>query len=188
MIALLTGLPQPYDTHVIMDVRGVGYDVAVSATTFAQIQWHHETSLWIYTHMREQSIELFGFPDQQAKQLFQLLLSVSGVGPSTALAISGQSAQSITTAIQQADISFFTKIPRVGKKLAQKIIIELTSKLGSLKELDLNPLSKNQSEAHEALIALGFDAESAREYLRELPEEITKTEVMITTVLKQLGK
>lgn len=188
MIARLTGTPLEFDQKLIIDVNGVGYAVSITTTTFSKVDWNTLLSLWIYTHVTEQNIELFGFSEIAEQKLFKLLLSVSGVGPTTALAICNLGASKITEAVQQANVSFFTKAPRVGKKLGQKIIIELTSKLGSLKELDLQPLSSAQSEAQEALLSLGFSEVHISETLRDLPEEITTVEAMVKYVLQTQGK
>lgn len=158
MIAQLTGQPIIRDSKLIVNVGGVGYGVLVSDQTLVKLQAEVEVTLSIFTHVRQDTLELFGFLEPADKRLFQLLLGVSGVGPRTALAISQCGAAAITQAVQEAQVSFFTKVPRVGKQLAQKIIIELKSKLGSLRELELGGITDpKQKEVIEALLALGFE-------------------------------
>lgn len=184
MIAQLTGKPIVQNNQLIIDVAGVGYGVLVSAQTLAKVQGQALVTLSIYTHVKEDVLELFGFLNPADKKLFELLLSVNGVGPKTALSISQFGATAITEAVQQANVSFFTKIPRVGKKVAQKIIIELKSKLGSLKELELGGITDpKQKEVIEALLALGFDEQEAYHKLEKL--DITQP---IQTVIKQALK
>jgi holliday junction DNA helicase RuvA len=177
MIAQLTGKPIVKDSDLIIDVAGVGYQVLVSDQTLAKIGGQLEVTLSIFTHVREDTLELFGFIDPTDKKLFQLLLGVSGVGPKTALVISSHGANSITQAVQEADVTFFTKVPRVGKKLAQKIIIDLKSKLGSLRELELGGVTDpKQKEVVEALLALGFEEQKVYQSLHylDLDNDISK--------------
>ena len=188
MIALLTGTPLLFGTELIVDVQGVGYAVCVSPKTMQLAGSKKTLTLYIYTHIREEAFELFGFSTAQDKTLFLLLLTVSGVGPKTALAISDRGAQAITTAVQQADLKFFSTIPRVGKKMAQKIIIELTSKLGSLKELDLQPLNSFETELASALTALGFPDQEVAEIIRNEKLEDISIETALQQILKKAGK
>ena len=184
MIAQLTGKPIVQNNQLIIDVAGVGYGVLVSAQTLAKVQGQTLVTLSIYTHVKEDVLELFGFLNPADKKLFELLLSVNGVGPKTALSISQFGATAITEAVQQANVRFFTQIPRVGKKVAQKIIIELKSKLGSLKELELGGITDpKQKEIIEALLALGFDEQEAYRKLEKL--DIAQP---IQTVIKQALK
>lgn len=174
MIALLSGSPIIHGENLIVDVNGVGYEVLVSASTLRSLLGKQAASLHIKTIVREESLELFGFVDQDQKSIFSLLLNVSGVGPRTALQLSDMGASELTRAVQEADVATFTKTPRVGKKLAQKIIIELKSKLGSLRELQLGEVTDpQQREVAEALQALGF---AEQEVLLVLPQlDITQS-------------
>ncbi len=188
MIALLTGTPIISDGTLIIDVHGVGYAVLVSTKTLQLAQQQNPVTLYIHTHVREDALELFGFSNPQDKRLFLLLQSVSGVGPKTALTISDRGAQAIISAVQQADLGFFGAVPRVGKKLAQKIIIELTSKLGSLKELNLQPLSGFEQEISAALISLGFSEEEVATAIRDEDLSDLSLEQAIQKLLKAFGK
>lgn len=167
MIAALRGVPSITSSGVVITVNDVGYLLHVTANLEAQLAADPKPiSLVIYTHVSENALELFGFVTEEEKRLFLLLLDVSGVGPRTALAITNRGAQEIIDAVQQAQVSFFTQVPRVGKKMAQKIIIDLTSKLGSLKELQLGELDPQRGEVAAALIAMGFDEQPVQEAVR----------------------
>lgn len=188
MIALLSGTPHFENSQaMIIDVHGVGYEVYVSPSTRAHCQALASVTLHIHTAVREDALELYGFQSSAEKEVFLLLLTVSGVGPRTALAITSHPAQSIVNAVQQADVSFFSAVPRIGKKLAQKIIIELTSKLGSLKELNLTPLSDRQETVAQALQALGYNEEQSRATARELDSD-EPVERVIQKAIKQLSE
>ncbi len=166
MIAYLQGQPLVVDSQLILMCNGVGYGVHVTNATLSSIATLQTVSLHIYTHVKEEALELFGFVNHEEKKLFLLLLSVSGVGPKTALAILEKGTTAVVTAVQQAQVQVFSSVPRVGKKVAQKIIIELTPKLGSLKQLQLTPLSTFQSELTLALVSLGFDPDVVEELVR----------------------
>lgn len=150
-----------------MDVHGVGYGVAVSARTVEALHGKLTATLHIYTHVREESLELFGFVSLEERQLFLALLSVSGVGPKTALAISASTPDQLAKAVREGHVEFFSDFPRVGKKLAQKIIIELKPKLGSLEDLALGePENKQQAELIQALAYLGYPESAVRQVVR----------------------
>lgn len=183
MIARLTGVPDVSSDTLIVDVQGVGYAVLTTNSTHSWCFGQPLVSLFIYTHVTETNLELFGFRSMAEKQLFLLLISVSGVGPKTALGIINNGTEETVSSIQQANISFFTRAPRVGKKLAQKIIIELSSKLGGITELDLTPLSTEDQQIIEALMALGFDEQLARTELRLIERAPATT---IQTTIKEL--
>jgi Holliday junction DNA helicase RuvA len=162
MISYLIGQPRLERDGITMLIGGVGYGVRVSEDLRQELALQTEASLYIYTHVREDALELFGFRSDAERSMFLLLTYVSGLGPKTALHIMNLGTTRITTAVQNADTSLFASVPRVGKKLAQKIIIELRSKLGALKELDLAPLSPSQQEMLEALLSLGFHESDAQ--------------------------
>ena len=188
MIGLLTGTVVLLGQDVIIDVSGVGYQVAVSTTTQAKITNGQTATLFIYTHVKEDSLELFGFLDVADKRLFQLLLGVSGVGPRTALAISDLGASSIIAAVQEANVARFSAVPRVGKKLAQKIIIELKSKLGSLQELELGGVTDPaQQEVIAALLSLGFEEQQVYRVLKELDSTLSVAD-QVKQAMKLLAK
>lgn len=173
--------------------NGVGYEVLVSTRLLANVaSTQHpepkELSLYIYTHVREDIFELFGFETLQDKDLFKLLLGVSGVGPRTALAIMDVGAAGIIQAVQAADVKTFSSAPRVGTKLAQKIIIELKPKLGSLQELYLGPSRPQEQDVLDALLALGYSEQQAHQALRQLDiTETSDTSTLIKSAIRSLS-
>lgn len=188
MISYLVGKPIVEKNSITLLVGGVGYDVHASGSLLSKASTLEELELFIYTHVKEDRLELYGFENKQQKELFLLLISVSGVGPSTALSITDNSASEIVDAVQNAQTAFFSAVPRVGKKLAQKIIIELSSKLGELKSLDLGPESTNRTEVREALMSLGFAENSLELILQQIEIDDQPIEVSIKQGLKLLGK
>lgn len=135
MIASLTGrLKQKNFSEVILDVGGVGYRVFVSRETFSQLpSAGEELSLLIHTHVREDEISLYGFAKELEKIFFQKLISVSGIGPKLALTIlSGISTRELTSALHSEDLVRLTSIPGIGRKTAERIIVELKDKLAGI--------------------------------------------------------
>lgn len=187
MIGFLTGTVQKLTNSVILHVNGVGYRVEIGHSLMNSLQHDQTSSLFIYTHVREDALKLFGFASEQDLSLFELVLSVSGVGPKTALALVDAGTNRLVSAVQNANVSFFKSIPRVGKKLAQKIIIELKSKLGGLKELELGPLSDNERDVLEGLKNLGFDENHIQQVLNDM-DRTQSVEKMLKEAVKKLSK
>ena len=132
MIAWLKGrLVEKHPTRLILDVHGVGYDLAVPVSTFYAVgDPGAEVTLRVHTHVREDAIALFGFPSAFELLVFERLIGISGVGPKLALAVlSGIEAGDFVAAVQRADVSRLTRIPGVGKKTAERICLELKDKL-----------------------------------------------------------
>jgi holliday junction DNA helicase RuvA len=188
MIRYLIGQPKIIGTELVMMCGGVGYGVLVTSETLSKLSTIDNAELHIYTHVTETSLDLFGFASTEALQLFKLLLSVSGVGPRTALNIMNLPTQTIIHAVKQGEVTTFTAVPRVGKKLAQKIIIDLRSKLGEVNQLDLTPLDQNRQSLFDALQGLGFDEKSIMETLNTMPIDDQSLEVSLKSALKLLGK
>jgi Holliday junction DNA helicase RuvA len=151
--------------QVLLDVSGVGYLVQIPLSTFAGLgMLHAEATLLIHTHLREDQLSLYGFVTAREKQCFELLLSASGVGPSLALKIlSGMSIEELVPAIRKGDLAQLVRIPGVGKKTAERIVVELRDKLAAV---DIpgagKPATKSQLEADvaSALVNLGYDDRS----------------------------
>jgi len=178
------------DPYIVIDVGGVGYKVVVANGVLSSISKNTKVKLFVYTHVREDAISLFGFLDSLDLKLFENLISVSGVGPKTAMNIfSIGDREKIIQAIITNDVSFFTSVPRLGKKNAQKIIIELKTKFGSIGDLDLAKIDvKENSEVIAALKTFGFSSREVLEAVRSIRGEGKTTEEKIRMALKELGK
>jgi len=185
MIAYLQGQAIPKSDHLILLTGGVGYFVSVGKKLLHSLPAQAtEVGLYIYSHIKEDRFELYGFKSEEELAIFKLLIAISGVGPKTALALADAGTKQLIDAVQQAQTSFFTSVPRVGKKLAQKIIIELKSKLGSLQELNLSTLSPKAQDVMDALLGLGFEENFISNSLANLDLENIDLQVAIKTVIK----
>jgi len=168
MIGLLRGrLLEKRPNQVILDVGGVGYLVAIPLSTFAALgELHAEVTLLIHTHVREDALSLYGFLSQREKHFFELLLGASGVGPSLALKIlSGMNVDELVPAIRTGDLAKLTKIPGVGRKTAERMVVELKDKLEAVtieaeKPAPASPAGV-EADVKSALINLGYDERSA---------------------------
>jgi Holliday junction DNA helicase RuvA len=192
MIAFLTGRAQLLSDQLILHTAsGAGYLVSPTPTLLRSLTDNQEISLYIHSFIREDRFELYGFVSQNELSMFQLLLTVSGVGPKMALAIlSVAGVPGITRAVAQGEVSFFSAAPRVGKKLAQKIIIELKSKLGSQVDLDLSPKSSNDRDVCDALLSLGYSEDKISSALNSLGEALETQDIAVSIkqILKKLAK
>ena len=166
MIGLLRGkLLDKRPNQVLIDVGGVGYQVLVPLSTFAGLgTLHGETTLLIHTHVREDQISLYGFLTAREKQCFELLISASGVGPSLALKIlSGMNISELVPAIRKGDLLQLVRIPGVGRKTAERIVVELRDKLVAVDAAETGkPATRSQLESDlaSALVNLGYDVRS----------------------------
>jgi Holliday junction DNA helicase RuvA len=191
MIGLLTGtIVYKTDSSVILDVSGVGYKVLVSQPVLASLPLQStNVRLFIYTHVREEALDLYGFLNPEDLKLFEYLIAVSGVGPKSALGVFSVGERSqIIAAIAAGDVDFFTSVPRLGKKNAQKIIIELKSKIGSTEDLDLSAGETGDNDVVQALQGFGFTQKEAQAALRSLDGKASTPEEQIRLALKYLGK
>lgn len=189
MIGFLSGKVKTIFTdRVILLVNGVGYLVTLPPNLLSTLKQDQPAELFIYTHVKEDALDLYGFSAMDELGLFQLVLSVSGVGPKTALLVVDRGAGSVKQAIKEADPSFFTTIPRLGLKNAQKIIIELKNKLGGLKELDLAKDNEETGQAIEALCSMGYSRQEALKAIRGVPHSEVTLEGKVTYALRQMGK
>jgi Holliday junction DNA helicase RuvA len=166
MIGSLRGkLVEKRPNQLLVDVGGVGYLVQIPLSTFAGIgALHAEANLLIHTHVREDQITLYGFVTAREKQCFELLISASGVGPSLALKIlSGMSLEELVPAIRKSDLAQLVRIPGVGRKTAERIVVELRDKLAVIDIPQAGkPSSASQleSDVASALVNLGYDVKS----------------------------
>jgi holliday junction DNA helicase RuvA len=171
MIAHLRGkLIARHPNQVIVDAMGVGYDVTISVPTFSELPVAgSEVSLHIHTHVREDQIALYGFLRPEEKHLFEKLISVSGIGPKLAITIlSGMATNEMTAAIRGNDVARLTKIPGIGRKTAERMVLELRDKLSAVGTDQVHVVSSFnavQEDVLSALMNLGYQRATAEKAL-----------------------
>jgi Holliday junction DNA helicase RuvA len=189
VIGFLSGKLLEADLNtIIIDVSGVGYLVQPSASVLGKnLTVGDNIDLPVYTHVREDQITLFGFSSKAELDLFKQLLTVSGVGPKSALAITGSGTVfEIKSAISNADVDFFQSISGIGKKTAQRIIIDLKSKIGESKELDLSSVEiKQRKDLLTALKTMGITADEAKDVIKNIDADLPIQE-QIRLALKRI--
>jgi Holliday junction DNA helicase RuvA len=188
MIAHVVGLvAEKFNTTIIVDVHGVGYEVQVSAGDFDASLMGEQVKLHTYHHIREQAQELFGFSTLAAKKLFEMLITVQGVGPKAALSIlSLGDSEQVRNAIANSDAAYITQASGVGKRIAERVVVDLSDKVGLAVQITrgAGSASVNSSdEALEALIALGYSLPDAMQALEHVPSDIS-TAARVTQALK----
>ena len=190
MIAHVSGVvAEKFNSSLIVDVHGVGYEVAVAATDYEVALLNEPIKLFTHHHIREQSQELFGFSSLAAKKLFELLITVQGVGPKAALAIlSLGESETVRNAIANSDAAFITKATGVGKKTAERVVVDLSDKVGM--PIVYNTTStgavqtmNHNDEALEALMALGYSLNDATRALEGVSTDLSTAE-RVTQALK----
>ena len=178
MIGQLRGrLAEKRPNQVLVDVGGVGYVVQVPLSTYAALgELHTEVTLLTHTHVREDALALYGFISAREKHFFELLLSASGVGPALALKIlSGMSVEELVPAIRGSDLVRLTRIPGVGRKTAERIVVELKDKLDAVAVEAEQPAAASpagiEADVVSALVNLGYDTRAAESAVAEAKRE-----------------
>ena len=196
MIGYLRGrVAHLFADYCLLDVQGVGYRVFVPASDRSRLRKGDEAELFIHTSVREDAILLYGFCTQEEYDAFQLLISVSGIGPKVALGIlSAITVERLCQAIHQKESSVLTKLPGIGKKSAERIILELKDKVSwtegeeaAAVEADVLPGDDMLSEAMAALAALGYSQSELGPVLRKAKDCATVQDV-IKLALKELNR
>lgn len=189
MIAHVFGeVVEKFGSSLIVDVNGVGYELQVAAGDFDATLLEAKVKFYTYHHIREQSQELFGFSSLIAKKLFELLITVQGIGPKAALAIlSLGDTEVVRNAIANSDAVFITKASGVGKKTAERVVVDLSDKVGHAIRTNLNGIGLSavvrDDEALEALIALGYSLDDATKALEGVSTELS-TAARVTQALR----
>ncbi|MDR1300564.1 MAG: Holliday junction branch migration protein RuvA [Candidatus Nomurabacteria bacterium] len=194
MIAFIKGkIEEKFAGSLVIDVAGVGYEIIVSDQDYDAAVLGEEAKFYTYHHVREQSEELFGFKSLVAKRLFELLTTVQGIGPKASMAILSLSdAENVRNAIANADSAYVARASGVGKKTAEKVIIDLSDKVGAPKiygrsgEASKTPenLSGVKDDALEALISLGYTLSDATAALGDISPDLP-VEERIKLALRQ---
>lgn len=191
MIGSIKGILELKDhPYIIVDVNGVGYKVLIPENEISNLSINQKVKFFIYTHVREDTLDLYGFTSLNQMKLFEKLIGVSGIGPKTAMGIfSIGTDEEITQAIIKGDVSFFLKVPRLGKKNAQKVIIELKTKFESTGDIDLSSeMGKENKDVLAALKIFGYTVKEATEALRNTGDKGKTIEEKIKLALRYLGK
>ena len=189
MIGYLEGkIESVTDKYVIIDVNGVDYKIFISLTTFKNLpEKEKKAKLYTYLYVREDKMQLYGFLTKEELDFFELLVSISGIGPKGALAVlTVASVKNLKKAIISEESEILTKVSGIGKKMAEKIILELKNKIEDI-SLDGEKISY-YNETIDALVALGYRLGEAREALKKIPEEIKEVGERVKEALKILGK
>ena len=194
MIAQLAGaLAYKSPEHLVVDVHGVGYQVLVSLNSFYRLpEPDHPVRLFIHTHVREDALQLYGFIDREEKQLFLLLTSVSGIGPRLALNIlSGTPSHELLDALEAGDLVRLVAIPGVGKKTAERLVLELRDKINLVRVARADgerPVTGLEAEAVSALVNLGYRRNEAERAVKAaVATGASEIEAVIRTALKRVS-
>ena len=180
MIARLRGRPVAWDADgLVLDVGGVGYRLLATPAAVRKVEGAAEVVLETYLHVREDTLQLFGFADAEERELFAQLLAVSGVGPKVALAIvSGYSPRELRRAIVHEEAALFETIPGIGRKTAQRVVLELKEKLAPL--VAVAEPARRERDAHlvarDALVELGYSVAEADERLARTDSDLPPAE------------
>ena len=190
MIGSLRGsvLERLDDGRVLIEVGGVGYLVTVTPRTLAELEPTSPVFLYVHHHIREDAQLLFGFLSADERSTFRLLIKISGVGPRTALSIlSGLSVAELAQAIAAQEAGRLVKVPGIGKKTAERLLLELKGKLGDALAAPASLASHAQGDILQALVALGYSDREASAAQKALPADIGVSDG-IKLALKQLAK
>jgi len=190
LIATLSGVVKVVvDDSVILDVQGVGFRVHVTET-FLQDGLQRGRRVDVFTHLsvRENDLSLYGFGTQHELDLFQMLIGVSGVGPRTAMAaLSAFSPEVLRSAIVRGDVAAITRIPGIGRKTAERMMLDLKDRVGADYAVTAEPLSEDDQDVLNALTALGYSLAEARQALGEIPAAVEALDDRILASLRYLG-
>lgn len=190
MISRLTGiLQEKQPPFVLIDVQGVGYEVQVPMTTFYQLpEQNQKVSLYTHFVVREDAQALYGFHDQEHRSCFRQIIKTNGIGPKMGLAIlSGMNAQELMHHIHNQDIAQLTKIPGIGKRTAERLLIEMRDKFSDNSHQKFNVQSTDpKQEAISALVALGYRAQDASKCINQLGNDNNTSQDLIRLALQHL--
>lgn len=170
---------------VVVDVGGVGYKIFLMASALAKAKVDESAKFWTHLHVREDAMELYGFLEKEELGFFENLISISGIGPKSALGVlSTAPIETLRRAISSGDTSYLTKVSGIGRKTAEKIILELKDKFSGEKEIS-GSIMEHDSDILDALISLGYTQKEAREMVQRIPQEIKGRENRLKEALRK---
>ncbi len=176
--------------YLVLENNDIGYKVGITDDTIHSISLNQEIELYTHLAVREDALDLYGFTNKKDRDLFELLISISGIGPKTALNIlSLIMSEMLIKAIRNGSTSQLVKISGIGRKTAEKILLELKDKLGTMTNNEDGEINVSSDiDTIEALKALGYSSEEARDALRQIDKNIVDTSKKVKAALKILGK
>lgn len=170
-----------------MDVGGVGYKVFISQAVGKGLSAGSEAKLWTHLHVREDAMELYGFLYQAELEFFEMLISISGIGPKSALGVLAVAPiDTIKRAISSGDTSYLTKVSGIGRKTAEKIVLELKDKMGFGKVSFAGEELKDDADILDALVSMGYSQKDARERIRQIPHNIKGRDKRLKEALRSV--
>lgn len=192
MISQITGkIIKISDKSLTVDVSGVGYEINTNALVLEKAKVGELKTFFTFLYVREDIMELFGFQEANELSFFKKLISVSGVGPKSALTImSLASVSELQQGIRQGDASLLTKVSGIGKKTAERLIVELKNKidLGDLTDDESGHLGVNDGQVIDGLVALGYTTREAREAAKLVDKDIDSVKDRVKAALKSMGQ
>jgi len=191
MISYLEGkILDKNEKFFVVDVNGVGYKIFSHSGILVKIPENGQNvKIWTHLYVREDAMDLYGFLNKEELEFFEILISISGIGPRSALGILEVApVSSLKQAIVSEDETFFTKVSGIGRKTALRLILELKNKLAKTVVLEKGGSFKEMGDAFEALVALGYRQGDVRRVLNELPKDTKSAEAKVKEALKRLGR
>ncbi len=191
MISYLKGIVAAKSVDsAIIEVNNIGYELAMSTKTIAELpQTNQSVQIWVYVHVKDDGISFYGFSNLKERDLFKKLISVSSIGPKTALsALSSYNTEELLSAISNADLNILSKIPGIGKKSAQRIVLELQGILQKQKETtEIDNKTQEVNDAMLALESMGFSSTEINKAIQNIDIKDKNSSTLIRLALKNLG-
>ena len=178
------------ERFAIITVGGIGYKVFAGPDTLARLPAKGAVAkLWTHQHVREDALDLYGFLHYPELELFEMLIAISGIGPKGAIGILGIApVDTLKKAIAAGDTSYLTRVSGIGKKIAEKVVLELKDKMAGRGVMVDAPELQAEADSLDALVALGYSQKEARDALAAVPAEIKGIEKRVSEALKRIGK
>ena len=176
------------DRFLIIQTNSLGYKVFSLQRILESAKKNNNIQLWTHLHLKEDVMELYGFTEYPELEFFEVLIQISGVGPKSAMGIlAGAPLDTLKKAIASGEISYLTKVSGIGKKTAERVVVELRDKMGKLGETD-KAMFKEEEDVLAAIVSLGYSPREAKEALKHVPENVAGINARVKETLKILGR